>query len=182
MAYTANWSNPLSPLPQYSTLFLNYMYIYMYMYIHVVKQTNKAKQHSTPKAVTFPRKNELPQVGLEPTTLLYSRQSALPTELPRQLSWLSPNLTSHSTPDEQANHMYIVYMTSLVLQISIEYCYMYMYMYMYITQHNYMYMCMEIHVHSTIHVDLRKQKEKKGKVTHPTIAQTNKHIIACIVH
>ena len=27
------------------------------------KQTNKAKQHSTPKAVTFPRKNELPQVG-----------------------------------------------------------------------------------------------------------------------
>ena len=30
---------------------------------------NKAKQHSTPKAVTFPRKNELPQVGLEPTTL-----------------------------------------------------------------------------------------------------------------
>ena len=41
-------------------------------------QTNKAKQHSTPKAVTFPRKNELPQVGL--------------------------NLTSHSTPDEQANH------------------------------------------------------------------------------
>ena len=32
-------------------------------------KTNKAKQHSTPKAVTFPRKNELPQVGLEPTTL-----------------------------------------------------------------------------------------------------------------
>ena len=28
---------------------------------------NKAKQHSTPKAVTFPLKNELPQVGLEPT-------------------------------------------------------------------------------------------------------------------
>ena len=25
-------------------------------------QTNKAKQHSTPKAVTFPRKNELSQV------------------------------------------------------------------------------------------------------------------------
>ena len=32
-------------------------------------QINKAKQHSTPKAVNFPRKNELPQVGLEPTTL-----------------------------------------------------------------------------------------------------------------
>ena len=26
------------------------------------------------------------------------------TELPRQFSWLGPNLTSHSTPDEQANH------------------------------------------------------------------------------
>ena len=25
---------------------------------------NKAKQHTTPKAVTFPRKNELPRVGL----------------------------------------------------------------------------------------------------------------------
>ena len=33
------------------------------------KQINKAKQHSTPKAVTFPKKNELPRVGLEPTTL-----------------------------------------------------------------------------------------------------------------
>ena len=30
---------------------------------------NKAKQHSTPMAVTFPKKNELPQVGLESTTL-----------------------------------------------------------------------------------------------------------------
>ena len=45
---------------------------------------NKAKQHSTHKAVTFPKKNELPRVGLEPTTLytLHSRQSTLPTELP----------------------------------------------------------------------------------------------------
>ena len=68
-----------------------------------VKQTNKAKQHSTPKAVTFPRKNELPRRTHD---TLYSRQSTLPTELPRQLSWLGPNLTSHSTPDEQAN-MYI---------------------------------------------------------------------------
>ena len=40
-----------------------------------VKQ-NKAKQHSTPKAVTFPKKNELPRVGLEPTTL-YTLDRAL---------------------------------------------------------------------------------------------------------
>ena len=32
-----------------------------------VKETNK--QHSTPKAVTFPKKNELPRVGLESTPL-----------------------------------------------------------------------------------------------------------------
>ena len=30
---------------------------------------NKAKHHSTPKAVSFPKKNNLPRVGLEPTTL-----------------------------------------------------------------------------------------------------------------
>ena len=34
----------------------------------------------------------------------YIHASALPIEQPRQLSWLGPNLTSHSTPDEQANH------------------------------------------------------------------------------
>ena len=60
---------------------------YNVMYIHVLmrdekegrkKQANdKAKQHSTPKAVTFPKKSELTQMGLEPTTL-HSRQSALP--------------------------------------------------------------------------------------------------------
>ena len=27
---------------------------------------NKVKQHRTPKVVTFPKKNELPRVGLEP--------------------------------------------------------------------------------------------------------------------
>ena len=37
---------------------------------------NKAEQHSTPKAVTFPKKYELPQVGLEPTTL-YTLDRAL---------------------------------------------------------------------------------------------------------
>ena len=41
-----------------------------------VKQTNKAKQHSTPKVVAFPKKNELPWVGLEPTTL-YTLDRAL---------------------------------------------------------------------------------------------------------
>ena len=38
---------------------------------------NKAKQHSTPKAVTVSKKNELPRVGLKPTTL-YTPDSALP--------------------------------------------------------------------------------------------------------
>ena len=55
------------------------------------QKNNKAKQHSTPKAVTFPKKNELPQVRLEPT-ILYTLDRALyiiyTTELPRQLGWL----------------------------------------------------------------------------------------------
>ena len=48
------------------------------------KQQFKAKPHSTPKAVTFPKKNELPRVGLEPTTLytldrvLYQLSSLVP--------------------------------------------------------------------------------------------------------
>ena len=35
------------------------------------KEASKAKQHSSPKAVTFPKKSELPRVGLNPTTLTY---------------------------------------------------------------------------------------------------------------
>ena len=38
-------------------------------------QTNKAKQHSTPKAVNLPKKNELPRVGLETTTLYTDEQA-----------------------------------------------------------------------------------------------------------
>ena len=40
------------------------------------RTNNKAKQHNTPKAVTFPKKNELPQVGLKLTTL-YTLDRAL---------------------------------------------------------------------------------------------------------
>ena len=39
---------------------------------------NKAKQHNTPEAVTFPKKNEQPRVGLQTHDTLHSRQSALP--------------------------------------------------------------------------------------------------------
>ena len=37
---------------------------------------NKAKQHSTPKVVTFPKRNELPRVEIEPMTL-YTLDRAL---------------------------------------------------------------------------------------------------------
>ena len=77
-------------------------------------QTNKqgkATQHTQGSEKTASGEISLPWVRLETASggtrthdTLYSRQSALPTELPRQLSWLGPNLTSHSTPDEQANH------------------------------------------------------------------------------
>ena len=33
------------------------------------KEASKVKQHSTPKVVIFPKKNELPRVGFEPKTL-----------------------------------------------------------------------------------------------------------------
>ena len=49
------------------------------------EQTSKAKQHSTPKAVTFPKKSELPWVGLEPTTLyvyiIYTAISIMDSEM-----------------------------------------------------------------------------------------------------
>ena len=61
-------------------------------------QQGKATQHTQDSH--FPNKNELAWVGLEPTTL-YTLDSDSTTELPRQLSWLGTNLTSHSTPDEQ---------------------------------------------------------------------------------
>ena len=47
---------------------------------------NKAKQHNTPKAVTFPKKNKL---AFEPTTV-----HTLDKAFSRQLSWLCPNLAS----------------------------------------------------------------------------------------
>ena len=37
---------------------------------------NKAKQHSTPKVVTFSKKNELPRVGFEPTYFLTCERSS----------------------------------------------------------------------------------------------------------
>ena len=54
---------------------------------------NKAKQHSTPKAVTFPNKNELPRVGFKPTTLY-----ALDREL-YQLSYHSTCMYMHRVWD-----------------------------------------------------------------------------------
>ena len=67
-----------------------------------VKQTRQSNT-AHPRQSLFLEKMSCPG-GTRTHDTLYSRQSALPTELPRQLSWLSPNLTSHSTPNEQANH------------------------------------------------------------------------------
>ena len=69
------------------------------------KQTRQSNT-AHPRQSLFLEKMSCPG-GTRTHDTLYSRQSALPTELPRQLSWLGPNLTSHSTPDEQANHVHI---------------------------------------------------------------------------
>ena len=66
------------------------------------KQTRQSNT-AHPRQSLFLEKMSCPG-GTRTHDTLYSRQSALPTELPRQFSWLGPNLTSHSTPDEQANH------------------------------------------------------------------------------
>ena len=65
------------------------LYVLLYTHVHVLMREEKegrkkqarsnnikAKQHSTPKGVTFPKKNELPRVGLEPKTL-YTLDRAL---------------------------------------------------------------------------------------------------------
>ena len=49
-----------------------------HVHVHVLMRDEKEERHkSTPKAVTFPKKNELPRVGLEPMTL-YTLDRALP--------------------------------------------------------------------------------------------------------
>ena len=67
------------------------------------KQTRQSNT-AHPRQSLFLEKMSCLRWDSNPRHSIYSRQSALPTELPRQLSWLGPNLTSHSTPDEQANH------------------------------------------------------------------------------
>ena len=66
--------------------------------VQTTKQSNTTHQRQS----LFQKKNELPRVGLEPTTLytLHSRQSNLPPELPRQLSW--QGLNHNNAPGEQA--------------------------------------------------------------------------------
>ena len=44
----------------------------------VIQTTEQIKQHDTPKAVTFPKKNELPRVGLEPTPYKHQAVHKLP--------------------------------------------------------------------------------------------------------
>ena len=68
-------------------MFIIILHVHVHVHVHILhvlmrdekegrkkqarsnKQQGNLKQHSTPKAVTFPKKNELPRVGLEPTTL-----------------------------------------------------------------------------------------------------------------
>ena len=66
------------------------------------KQTRQSNT-AHPRQSLFLGKNELhvPQVGLNPRhSILQTEHSTI--ELPRQLSWLGPNLTSHNKPDERA--------------------------------------------------------------------------------
>ena len=58
------------------------------MNTQTVRRKDKATQHNTRPETTFPKKNLHTQVGLKPMPY-DSRCDSLPTELLRQLSWLS---------------------------------------------------------------------------------------------
>ena len=55
------------------------------------KQTRQSNT-AHPRQSLFLEKKRAASGGTRTHDTLYSRQSALPTELPRQLSWLGPNL------------------------------------------------------------------------------------------
>ena len=61
------------------------------------RKEEASKQHSTPKAVTFPKKDELPRVGLEPTTL-YTLDRSLYQLSYRDSSAGWAQILTHSTP------------------------------------------------------------------------------------
>ena len=78
------------PMGHGTTLVSNRATSYMYYMINKLQDTfqiYKAINTTQFKRKTFSDKNQLPQVGLRPTTLL-SRLSALLTELLREHSWL----------------------------------------------------------------------------------------------
>ena len=63
--------------------------------IRCLERQGKATQSKLAQSGHFPKKNWLLQVRFKPTTLVM----LLPTELPRQLSWLGKNHTYTSTRD-----------------------------------------------------------------------------------
>ena len=73
-------------------MYILYMYI-VYVHVHDIRPKNARKtiqqlRQSKTQGSHFQRKG-VPRVGLEPTTSVFEAD-ALPTKLPRQLSWLSP--------------------------------------------------------------------------------------------
>ena len=120
-------------------------------------QTNKAKQHSTPKAVTFPRKNELPQVGLEPTTL-YTLDRAL-----YQLSY-----RGSSAGWAQISHLIVHLMNRLTI------------MYTQIVHTTCMHNSVFIHV---LMRDAEGRKKEASKVKQTTRQSNTAHpTCTCVVH
>ena len=110
--------------------------MYTYIRVHVYK-CNKiymyAKQHSTPKAVTFPKKNELLQVGLKPTTL-YTLDRVRALRLSYQGS---------TAGWAQISHLIV----HLMNRLTIKYMYMYNVMLLYYIYINVTFTC-KMYVHS----------------------------------
>ena len=63
------FSTHSSLTPLVCVLYTRYWYVHILMKDEKEERKKRAKQHSTTKAVIFPKKNKLPRVGLKPTTL-----------------------------------------------------------------------------------------------------------------
>ena len=95
-------------LPSVLTVHVHVLYIHLKSYIVYTKilEKDNAKQHKlNPKFFTG---KLIPWVEFKPMTFsILSRLSALPTELPRQLSWLSSN-HPYKYNTKQSKHLNLI--------------------------------------------------------------------------
>ena len=106
-------------VPVTAQSFSNESYLYMYMYIYMIKrdniQSNTIQHSNTRDKLFFPKKNELPQVGFEPTTLCSLEPDTLFSRPTRQLRWQGSNLQiQNNTRQSKASQQPVLYRISIL--------------------------------------------------------------------